>query len=127
MFFEGDHYDLDIPHGPFRSTHGWLSSYFRIVVKDHTAAKDEAEDSEDEEDAEFALTVTGRLISLLPKVFPAIQNPPERTAIWHHDLSLTNILVNEEGDITAVIDWECVSAMPLWMSTQTPKFPDDAT
>jgi hypothetical protein len=27
MFFEGDHYDIDIPRGPFRSTHDWMSSY----------------------------------------------------------------------------------------------------
>ncbi|KAJ0416360.1 phosphotransferase enzyme family-domain-containing protein [Aspergillus carlsbadensis] len=127
MFFQGDHYDLDIPRGPFRSTHDWLSSYLQIVVKDHTAAKDEAEDSEDEEDAEFALIVTHKLISLLPKIFPAIQDPPERSVIWHGDLSLSNILVNEQGEITGVINWECVSAMPEWMSTQTPKFLDNAT
>jgi hypothetical protein len=90
-------------------------------------AKEEAEDSEDEEDAEFALTVSHRLISLLPKIFPAIQCPPERSLIWHQDLSLSNILLNEQGEVTAIIHWECVSATPLWMSTQTPKFLDDAT
>ncbi|KAL3457006.1 phosphotransferase enzyme family-domain-containing protein [Aspergillus heterothallicus] len=123
-FFAGSHFDLNIPRGPFRSSHAWLSAYLEIVVKDHTTAKDEAEDSEDEEDADFALALTHRLIALLPKIFAPIQHPPERSVIWHQDLSLSNILVSEQGDITAVIDWECVSTMPLWVATQTPKFLD---
>ncbi|KAL3476605.1 phosphotransferase enzyme family-domain-containing protein [Aspergillus californicus] len=127
MFFAGFHFDLDIPRGVFRSSHDWLSAYLEIAIADHTTAKEEAEDEEDEEDAEFALNITHRLISLLPKVFHPLQSPPERSVIWHQDLSLSNILINEQGEITAVIDWECVSAMPLWMATQTPKFLNGST
>lgn len=29
-----------------------------------------------------------------------------------------NILGDEDGKISAIVDWECVSAFPLWMSTQ---------
>lgn len=31
-------------------------------------------------------------------------------------------MVDEKGVITAVIDWECVSTMPLWAATQMPEF-----
>ncbi|KAL2867579.1 phosphotransferase enzyme family-domain-containing protein [Aspergillus lucknowensis] len=103
------------------------SSHLIWMYRDHAAAKEEAEDSDDKKYADFTLKLARRLVSLLPKIFPSIQNPPERSVIWHLDLSLSNILVNEEGEITAVIDWECVSAMPLWMATQPPKFLDDST
>ncbi|KAK0658522.1 hypothetical protein QBC41DRAFT_237927, partial [Cercophora samala] len=64
---------------------------------------------------------------LLWKVFPPGLDEPETTVLYYHDLHLNNILVNEEGEITAVLDWECVSAMPLWMSTKVPKFLDEPT
>jgi hypothetical protein len=125
MFFWGSHFDYDIPRGPFRSSHDWLAAYLEFVIQDQIASQEKAkadEDEEDEEDAKFALELARRLASLLPKIFPSIQNPAERTVIWHEDLSLNNILVDDEGNITAIIDWECVSAMPRWRSARMPKF-----
>lgn len=65
-----------------------------------------------------------KLLSLIPKVFTPTLGEPETTGLYHHDLHLNNILVNEEGEITAVLDWECVSALPLWMLNKVPKFLD---
>ncbi|KGO78082.1 Aminoglycoside phosphotransferase [Penicillium italicum] len=121
-FFSGNRFNFDIARGPFRSTHDWLVSYLEFVIRNHTLSKEEAEDEEDEEDAAFALSVTNRLVELLPKIFPALQNPPERSVLWHQDLNLNNILVDEKGKVTAVVDWECVSAMPSWMATGMPEF-----
>ncbi|KAJ5165630.1 uncharacterized protein N7500_007460 [Penicillium coprophilum] len=75
-FFSGNRFNFDIPRGPFRSTHDWLVSYLKFVIKNHTLVKEEAEDEEDKEDAAFALSVANRLVELLPKIFPALQNPP---------------------------------------------------
>ncbi|KAH7134176.1 phosphotransferase enzyme family-domain-containing protein [Dactylonectria macrodidyma] len=122
MFFWGPHFDYDIPRGPFRSSHDWLKSFITIILQDHTTEIKEAEDEEDKEDAEYSLRVAQMLADLLPKIFLSIQNPPERTVLWHDDLSLQNIMIDDKGAITAVIDWECVSAMPLWVATQMPKF-----
>lgn len=44
------------------------------------------------------------------------------TAIWHDDLNLDNILVDNEGKIIAIVNWECVPALPTWMATKMPKF-----
>lgn len=44
------------------------------------------------------------------------------TAVYHDDLNLTNILVDDQGNITAVVDWECVSALPIWMAARFPEF-----
>jgi aminoglycoside phosphotransferase (APT) family kinase protein len=85
----------------------------RSLSKTNLWLKEEAEDEEDEEDAEFSLALAHKLTNLLPKIFPSLQSAPEQSAIWHEDLSLSNILINEQGEITALLDWECMSAMLL--------------
>ncbi|KAH7305448.1 phosphotransferase enzyme family-domain-containing protein [Stachybotrys elegans] len=127
LFFWGDHWKYDIPRGPFRSSHDWLKSFISIILLDQKKAMDDAEDEEDRDDAEYNFRVAQALGDLLPKVFPSIQDPPERTVVWHDDLSLENIMVDQDGSLTGVIDWECVSAVPLWVATQMPKFLRGAT
>lgn len=127
FFFWGNHFDYQVARGPFRTSHDWLVSYIDIIIKDQAIAKEEAEDEEDKEDAEFTLALARRLLDLLPKIFPSLQNPAERSVILHEDLSLSNILVDNQGNITGIIDWECASAMPLWMATNLPKFLEGPT
>ncbi|KAK3354075.1 hypothetical protein B0T25DRAFT_545941 [Lasiosphaeria hispida] len=118
----GDHLSYDIPRGPFRSSHDWLNVELDIILRHQTALLENSKDQDEREDAEDVLSVARKLLALVPKVFPSALEEPETTALYHHDLHLENILVNEQGEITAVLDWECVSAMPLWMSTKFPKF-----
>lgn len=127
QFFMGDHLRYDVPRGPFRSSHDWLSSELEIIILEQTAAIENAEDEDDKEDAREILGPAQRLLALLPKVFPAAlqDSPPEVTALWHDDLSLNNILVDDQGNITAVVDWECVSALPIWIATKMPTFLTD--
>lgn len=85
---------------------------------------DEDEDEDEDEEitqARYGLHYARQFLELLPKVFPSIQREPERTFLRHNDLNLSNILVDDQGNITAVLDWECVSCQPLWISTQFPK------
>lgn len=122
-FFMGDHIKYDVPRGPFRSSHDWLLSCLKVASLEHEAILANPEmDDDDKESAGESLVLAKRLLALLPKIFPSIQEPHERTALWHHDLGLNNILVNHQGENTAVIDWEGVSAVPLWMAAQVPKF-----
>lgn len=44
---------------------------------------------------------------------------PEPSMIFHHDLSRHNILVDNSGELTGVLDWECVSA---WKAYSYPSF-----
>ncbi|KAH8781205.1 phosphotransferase enzyme family-domain-containing protein [Diaporthe sp. PMI_573] len=123
MFFMGNHINYDGVHrGPFRSSHDWLKSYLDIAMREFEDVATNGEDEDEIEEAEDALEVAGRLITLLPKIFSPIKEPSERTALMHDDLGLQNILLDEQGNISAVLDWECVSAMPLWAVTQVPKF-----
>jgi hypothetical protein len=120
-FFWGDRYDYDVQRGPFRSSHDWLSAYLSLIERDQNKAIEEAEDEEDREDAAQILRVTRRLEAMLTRIFPSVQHPPERTALWHDDLSLQNIMVDDDNKMSAIIDWEFVSAMPLWATTQMPQ------
>lgn len=69
-FFMGDHLYYDVPRGPFRSSHDWLSAQLNIILLHQTAVLEETEDEDDKEDAEEVLSVARKLLSLLPKVFP---------------------------------------------------------
>ncbi|KAK5997137.1 hypothetical protein PT974_02490 [Cladobotryum mycophilum] len=122
LFFWGDRFDYDTPRGPFRSSHDWLSSLINIVIKDQEIAIEKEEDEDDKADYIHAKQVAVRLAGLLPKIFPSIHHPPERSSLWHDDLSLQNILVDERGAITAIIDWESLATMPRWVTTQFPDF-----
>ena len=131
-FFMGDHLHYDIPRGPFRSTYDWQCAILNIIILHQTAVlqktdPENSDDEDDREDAEEIISVARKLLSLLPKIFPppSDQDQPDPTAPYHHDLHLNNILVNAEGQITAIIDWECVSTMPIWMLTMVPKFLDE--
>ncbi|KAH7010355.1 phosphotransferase enzyme family-domain-containing protein [Ilyonectria destructans] len=105
-FFWGQHFDYDIPRGPFRSSHDWLDSYLRIIIQEQKDDIQRAEDEEDREYAERTLRTAERLSALLPKLFPSILNPPPAN--------------DDKGQITALVD--CVSTMPHWAATQMPKF-----
>jgi hypothetical protein len=92
-FFIGDHVHYDIPRGPFRSSHDWLSVVLGIILRHQTAILENTDDEDDREDAEEVLPIARKLLSLTPKVFPPTLDEPEPTGLYHHDLHLSNILV----------------------------------
>lgn len=121
-FFMREHYNWDVPRGPFRSSHDWLFSHLQIAIKKYQTELEKAEDEEDREWATSSLKDAQRLIELLPKIFPSIQDRPERSVIVHEYLSLYDVFIDGQGTITAIVDWEHVSTMPLWRATDVPSF-----
>ncbi|KAB5551380.1 hypothetical protein GE09DRAFT_1190266 [Coniochaeta sp. 2T2.1] len=72
-----------------------------------------------------ALSNLAKLRSLLDDVFqpPHPDEEPEPSMIYHPDMHSGNILVNvTHGKLGAVLDWEWVSAVPLWEACVIPKF-----
>ncbi|KAJ4399888.1 hypothetical protein N0V85_005898 [Neurospora sp. IMI 360204] len=128
VFFTGERWHYPVSRGPFQSSHDWLRSYLNVIIKEHSATLAQPlvgddTDREKRESAEGVTRVARKLTRLLHKLFPQLVHPPERTVLWHGDsLSLDNILVDDNGRITGVVDWECVSTMPRWVSTQFPEF-----
>ncbi|TGJ84792.1 hypothetical protein E0Z10_g3993 [Xylaria hypoxylon] len=122
-FFIGNRLKYDVPRGPFRCSYDWLESQLKIIMLEQTTNFEKAEDDDDKEDATEIILLAERLLSLLPKVFlSAEEADTEPTVLWHDDPNLNIILVDEKGEITAIIDWETVSALPIWMTTDVPKF-----
>lgn len=121
-FFRRSRLNYDVPRGPFRSSHEWLSAGLRLIILEQTAALEKAEDEGDKEDAGEIIGAAQRLLSFLPNVFPPAQEDAAVTALYHDGLALHNILLNDQGEITALLDWECVSAVPTWMATMPPRF-----
>lgn len=77
----GNRLRYNVPRGPFHSSHDWLRSELKIIILEQTAAIEKAEDKDNREDAEEILHSAQKLLSLLPKIFPEIQENPEVTAI----------------------------------------------
>jgi hypothetical protein len=56
------------------------------------------------------------------EIFPPGPSDTEPSMFYHDDLYLHNILVDDSGTLTGVVDWECVSALPLWKACCYPDF-----
>ncbi|KAL0943135.1 uncharacterized protein CTRU02_201021 [Colletotrichum truncatum] len=86
--------------------------------------KDEDDEEEDLEDLENSLLIIAKLRNQLDNFFPKAQpdSSPEPSMIFHDDLSRHNILIDENGLLSAVVDWECVSTLPLSIACQYPSF-----
>lgn len=122
--FWGDRVFQDVPRGPFQSSHDWLSARLLLNENEKTRIILESDDRDDREEAEKALQIILRLKALLPRFFPA-EETDERSTFFHDNMSWHNMLVDENGVLTAVLDWECVSVLPLWKACDIPAFLED--
>lgn len=59
-------------------------------------------------------------LNVVPLVIPESAGLKEPT-IRHPDLSPSNIFVSKTGDITAIIDWQHTSILPLFLQAKIPK------
>lgn len=113
----------DVARGPFRSSADWLAARLALVVNEAAQTLATSADEDDLDEAEKTLALARRLVTLLPAVFPPSEElEPEVTVIHHDDLSFHNLLVDNSGQLTGIVDWECVSALPLWYACQLPSF-----
>ena len=68
------------------------------------------------DDAPEILEALGELREVWAVLFPSHPRvPPHPFALTHHDLSLSNVLVDPATyEVTGIIDWECTGARPGW-------------
>ncbi|KAK3109659.1 hypothetical protein LTR53_016842 [Teratosphaeriaceae sp. CCFEE 6253] len=134
-FFWADHLSLDsVSQGPFACSRDWISARLSLTEHDQTKVKQKVQakedaDSDDEdevEDAEKSLKIIDRLRAQLDAFFPTPDgsdtSDAEPSMLFHDDMNNHNILVADSGALTGVIDWECVSALPLWRACDFPAF-----
>jgi Ser/Thr protein kinase RdoA (MazF antagonist) len=121
MFFWGNHLTHSVARGPFKNSQEWLQARLQFALADQQHILSTSDDEDDIEDAEFAKDLAEEIEKELPNVFPPEADGDYCNIIFHDDLSMQNILVDEEGKLTAIVDWECVSAVPLWRACQIPQ------
>ncbi|CAG7918139.1 unnamed protein product [Penicillium olsonii] len=120
-----------VPRGPFLSSKNWVAARLAVVrqesqsILDNLPTGDLSEDEEDaKDDSERTLNIVKSLTGLLPKFFPKGDSfvNSEPSSIFHSDITRHNLLVNNDGELAGVIDWEFVSAVPLWKACNYPGF-----
>lgn len=120
VYFWGDHHLYGVSRGPFKNSYEWLQSRLELALKDQDRILRTSDDEDDIEDAEFARDLAERISQILPDIFKPESKTSESNVLFHDDLSMQNILVDQDGTLSAVVDWECVSAVPLWRACQFP-------
>jgi Phosphotransferase enzyme family len=84
---------------------------------------DLSSDDEDEiDEAMRTLQIINRLKPHVSEIFPDCDQDLEPSMLFHDDLNKHNILVDDNGILTGVVDRECVSALPLWKACDYPCF-----
>ncbi|KAI1955077.1 hypothetical protein LOZ58_006873 [Ophidiomyces ophidiicola] len=114
--------------GPFYSSKDWLLTILRLAENPSAitkfARRSDLQNSEQLEldGAESRLTIIKRLESLVWREFPDSTRIAEPTMIFHQGLSLHNILVDGDGTLVGVRNWDCASALPAWKACSFPAF-----
>ena len=122
-FFWNHHFAMDVPRGPFSSSKDWLLARLAFEEGDcERILENKDADPDDVEDAERSMVIISRLKKHLPNFFPPDFEEKEIFALHHDDISRQNILVDDAGVLQALVDWECVSVLPLWKACQIPHF-----
>ncbi|KAH7267934.1 hypothetical protein MRS44_011776 [Fusarium solani] len=129
-FFWGDRINLDMDRGPFRHSRDWIAARLQFAESDCLAvlrkypegAELDRDAEADREDATRTASIITKLHQLIDLVFPETAMAEETTVLSHTDLSRSNILVDNAGNLTGVVDWECISALPLWKACSYPSF-----
>ncbi|KAF3049851.1 hypothetical protein E8E11_008748 [Didymella keratinophila] len=128
--FWGNHLQFDVNREPFENSRDWLRAVLQIYIlgADHPVTL--VGDSEDDFDSDDELSPlcspeaikvrAQRLMDLLSTIFPT--DTSETFVLHHHDLHESNIFVDDNHELSGVIDWECLPTVPLWAACEIPKF-----
>ncbi|KAJ5783159.1 hypothetical protein N7457_004933 [Penicillium paradoxum] len=119
----------DVNRGPFHSAHDWIQALLDLNEHACWTTLANAPNSfleEYDEDEIYRATKAQEAIQMLRPLIPEIFPPrdpsddPEPSVMLHKDLHWCNILLNDDGEISAILDWEFVSAVPLWRACNHP-------
>ncbi|KJZ78297.1 hypothetical protein HIM_02335 [Hirsutella minnesotensis 3608] len=122
QFFWGDRLRQNVARGPFASSRDWMAAQLDLNKLECQSTLASSQDEDEVEDAERTLAIVQRLQDVLARIFPNSSADTEPSVLFHDDLSRHNILVDEAGALTGVLDWECVSALLLWKACSYPEF-----
>ena len=122
-FFRASRQSADVHRGPFNSCTDWLTTRLALLKHDTDQPLPSDADSNDEKARVVNREAITRLLQLMPLFFPAGAEGDNDFGLRHDDMSRQNIMVDPHtGELAALVDWECVSVLPLWKVCQVPQF-----
>ncbi|KIL94005.1 hypothetical protein FAVG1_02567 [Fusarium avenaceum] len=129
-FFQGGRAWKVNNRGPFPNSSQWIYARLNLQRRDawYTMTKylrqkgDGSLTQQDYDRALYTSQLCRRIFPFIARFFPENGNTLEQTVLHHDDLHANNILANDLGTITGIVDWECVSTVPLWKACFYPKF-----
>lgn len=105
--------DDDIPRGPYRNSYEWMHASTTATL---TAVRRIPDPDEDDIKR---VSFLEELLKTLSYIFPP--DAIESTWLAAHDLHDKNIMVNDDGELVAILDWEFCMTVPAWAACQLPK------
>ncbi|KAF8421198.1 hypothetical protein EV426DRAFT_609617 [Tirmania nivea] len=112
-----------LSRGPFATAREWLQARLYALKSEYLEQSLDADlDEDDLEDLEFLNTLIEILEANLNEFFPAEEVAEQDSyALTHDDVTFQNLLLDSDtGDVTAFLDWECVSFIPLFKAASFP-------
>lgn len=127
-FFWHKRVNYDVYRGPFACSNNWLAARLAFVIAESEAILSDPDIHQRQKAFACKYSSTAkRLERQLANFFPVNSScssevKPEATTLHHYDTSGYNVLVDDEGRLTALLDWDGVSVVPLWKACQMPEF-----
>ena len=129
-FFWKDNLKLDIPRGPFKCARDWIIAELLVHEKEAQKLLEGRDVDHDEFNYDTAVKtwkMAMRMRGLIYDFFPPEQDFLEQYVLKHGDLTFRNILADDAGTITGLIDWEFVYTVPACYAGELPEFVSCAT
>ncbi|KAI1172642.1 phosphotransferase enzyme family-domain-containing protein [Nemania sp. FL0916] len=120
-------------HNSFSNVSDWMIARLEFASSGLTSRLNHSVDQDERTTLERMLELTRRIEKLMLKFMAVFETLHEtmlratgkdalQTILYHDALSLDNILINDDGFFCGVIDWQCVSCLPLYEACQFPAF-----
>jgi hypothetical protein len=99
----------------------WLDARLQLVIKECNSKLlgDTNLDEDDKEEIGNSLALANQLQDSIKVFFPT-ESDTGASCLHHPDLSFDNFLVDKDGGLTAILDWGCAHAAPLWKAYEFP-------
>ncbi|KFY40006.1 hypothetical protein V495_05645 [Pseudogymnoascus sp. VKM F-4514 (FW-929)] len=133
-FFWHDNINLDVPRGPFSSAREWYHATLKLkqqaALSTIAGLRDAVVDAYDKIDqvlVQSTLQVISRVRPLIDKILPVGSlggDEAEPSMLFHESLNWYNILVDDRGALTGILDWQCTPVVPVWSACTLPALID---
>ncbi|KZF25507.1 kinase-like protein [Xylona heveae TC161] len=130
-FWEKERSDMHQYHGPWKSSVDYLESVARREIDWIKAYADPQKavvnpwqyTSDDQYSPEAHLAALGKFLSAISHIVPK-DSEVTSPRLWHPDFHAGNIYIDEQGEISSIIDWQGAWITPVFLGVHPPSLLD---